>query len=93
MKAPSGSTSSVGDPKAFESLSGGEEHKRALYSEDENPGRGSVLVTYVDTEINGKRVFTRTVSPLRGGEDKSPLVDALEDSFRFHLSQYLKTPR
>lgn len=91
VKAPSGSISSISDPKAFESLSGANEYKRALYSDEENPGSGSVLVTYVDTEINGKRVFTRTISPIRAKTSEIPLVNALEDSLRFHLSQYLKT--
>jgi len=87
VRSPSGSISSIGDPKPFESLST-DEYKRALYTDEENPGRASVLITYVDTEINGRRVLTRTVSPLRVKEGEVPLVNALEDSFKFHLSQY-----
>jgi len=80
-----GVSSSLLDGKVFESLAA-TEYKRALYTEQENPGRGSVYIVYIEAEIQGKRVFTRTVAPFKEGEDS--LTVALEESTKFYLSHY-----
>jgi len=49
---------SIVDPKYLESTAK-DEHKRALYTEKENPNKASVIVTYIDAAINGKRVITQ----------------------------------
>jgi len=84
---PTGVANSLVDSKAFESLAS-TEFKRALYTEQENPGRGSVYVIYIETEVQGKRVFTRGVAPIKAKADESPFAFALESSMKFHLSQY-----
>lgn len=84
---PSGIATSLVDAKTFESLAENE-HKRAQYTEEENPGRGSVYVIYIETEMQGKRVFTRAVAPMKNDSSKDPFVTALESSIQFHLSQY-----
>ena len=84
---PSGIVTSLVDTKVFESLAA-TEYKRALYTEQENPGRGSVHIVYIETEINGKRVFTRTITPMKTKDAVNPLTSALEASIKFHLSQY-----
>jgi hypothetical protein len=84
---PTGVTNSLVDGKVFESLRP-TEYRRALYTEQENPGRGSVHIIYMETELQGKRVFTRAVAPVRGKEGENPLIAALESSIKFHLSQY-----
>jgi hypothetical protein len=84
---PSGAVSSLADPGVFSSLNP-TEYKRALYSEQENPGRGSVHITYIETEINGKRVFTRTMTPMTTKDGENPLANALETSVKFHLAQH-----
>ena len=87
VKDPSGIVSSLADEKAFSAL-GETEFKRALYNEQENPGRGSVHIAYLESEINGKRVFTRTLAPMKAKEGENPLTNVLEASIKFHLAQY-----
>jgi len=82
---PSGAVSSLVDPVAFNSLSA-TEYKRALYTEQENPGRGSIHIVYIETEIKGKRVFTRTMVPMRVKDGENPLATALEAAARYHLT-------
>ncbi|MDQ2735457.1 MAG: hypothetical protein M3Y55_10805, partial [Pseudomonadota bacterium] len=84
----SGAKSSLADREAFDSAAP-DEYKRALYTEAENSGRGSVLVIYVETEVNGKRIFTRTLAPLVAKEGESAYLNALESSFKYHLDQYV----
>jgi hypothetical protein len=85
--APAGIASSLVDGKTFESLAA-TEYKRSLYSEQENPGRGSVLVVYVETEIQGNRIFTRTLAPAKEKNGVNPLIAAIEASIKFNLAQY-----
>jgi hypothetical protein len=80
MDAPRFSSFKVED---FESLAQ-EEYKRAYYSTEENPGHGSVLVVYIDTEINGQRTATRTISPY----EKTGYVRTLEAAIDAHLRNY-----
>lgn len=86
-KDPSGASSTLVDGRTFEELAE-EEYKRALYTEAENPGRGSAYIVYVDADIRGKRVFSRTFAPMRTKEGDGALSEALEAAMRFHLSQY-----
>lgn len=84
---PSGIVTSLVDAKAFEALTE-TEFKRALYTEQENPGRGSVHIVYIETEMQGKRAFTRTIVPMKSNTEESPLVSALNAATAFHLTQY-----
>lgn len=83
----SGAAHSPVDGKAFDAL-GATEFKRALYTEAENPGKGSVHIVYIDTEINGKRVFTRTLVPMKVPEGQTPIGVALESAIKYQLAQY-----
>jgi len=83
-----GPVATLADRGAFDSVATAE-YKRAVYTDEENPGRGSVLVIYVETEVDAKRVFTRTLAPLRAPAGESPFLNALEASFRYHLDQYV----
>ena len=69
-------------------MKGDDEFKRALFTKAENPQNAPVLIVYVDATINGKRVTTKTVSPLKQPEGKVPYVVALEAASTFFLSQY-----
>ncbi|HEX7153508.1 MAG TPA: hypothetical protein VF618_18620 [Thermoanaerobaculia bacterium] len=82
-----GTGHSLADRAVFDSLAA-KEHQRAWYSREENPKSGSVYVIYVDTEINGKRVFTRTLAPLERKKNALAPANALEAAFAFHLTQY-----
>ena len=81
-----GANSSSVDRAAFEALAP-DEFKRALYSEQENPGHASVHIIYIDTKIQGKRVFTRTLMPLKTERGSNPFVVALEAAVSCQLSQ------
>lgn len=87
VRDPSGAISTVVDRTTFDAL-GATEFKRAYYTEEENPGRGSVHVVYIDTEVDGKRVLTRTMAPLNVPGSDNPLSVALEAAVRFHLAQH-----
>lgn len=80
-------SSSLADREAFDAART-EEHRRALYSEQENPLQSTVYVVYIDTEIGGRRVFTRTVAPLGNPRKKLLLDEALETAVKFHLEQH-----
>jgi hypothetical protein len=83
----SGAAHSLVDAKAFDAL-GVTEFKRALYTEAENAGKGSVHIVYIDTDINGKRVFTRTLVPMKVPDGQTPLGVALESAIKYQLAQY-----
>lgn len=84
---PSGISHSSVDANAFDALAT-TEFKRALYTAAENPGRGSVHIVYIETEIGGKRVFTRTVGPLRMPEGQNSLAVVIESAIKHQLAQY-----
>lgn len=67
-----------------------DEYKRAIYSEKENPNEASVLQVYIDAEINGKRTFIKTMTPVHLEEqpNKIPVVFAIETAIAYYLDQY-----
>jgi hypothetical protein len=81
-------SSTVVDSAVFEGMKGDDEFKRALFTKAENPQNAPVLIVYIDATINGKRITTKTVSPLKQPEGKVPYVVALESASTFFLSQY-----
>lgn len=80
-------SNSLADREAFDAARM-EEHRRALYSEQENPEQSVVYVVYIDTDIGGRRVFTRTLAPLGNPNKKLLLDEALEAAVKFQLEQY-----
>lgn len=86
--APNGISSSLVDRQSFESLADNE-YKRALYTAEENPGKGNVLIVYMDVEMRGKRAITRTIAPFVPSKDGvDPIVAAVEASIQYQLSQF-----
>jgi hypothetical protein len=84
-------TSNV-DEQAFDAMAT-EEYKRGLFTAAEDPNKASVFIVYIDTEINGVRVFTRTIAPAiakKGGQP--PLADAVELAIRNQLAKYGSHP-
>ncbi|WP_157678282.1 hypothetical protein [Oleiphilus messinensis] len=69
-----------------------DEYSRALYSETENPKRASVLIVYLDAEIDGERTFIKTMTPilLENQPGKIPIVVAIETAIAYFLDQYPK---
>lgn len=76
----------VVDEMSFNSIS--EEYLRGQYDVTENPDKASVFIVYVDTDIDGKKVFTRTVASMKPHGDVSPLADAVDLAIKNHLSHY-----
>lgn len=72
--------------KTFDSVS--DEYQRGLYTSAENPDKASVYIVYVDTDIDGKRVFTRTIASMEKHGDRNPLTDAVQLAIRNHLGHY-----
>ena len=82
----SSSQTSIIDEMSFNSVS--DEYLRGQYSATENPDKASVYVIYLDTEIDGKKVFTRTVASMKPHSDQNSLVDAVQLAIKNHLSRY-----
>lgn len=76
------------DERTFDGSSGSDEYQRGLYTEAENPQKGSVYIIYIDTDIDGKRVLTRTVSPMKPHGDENTLVNAVQSAIANHLAHY-----
>jgi hypothetical protein len=77
------SQTSVIDETAFNSLS--DEYLRGRYTAAENPKKSSVYIIYVDTEVDGRKVFTRTIAP---HGDTNALAYAVQLAIKDHLAQY-----
>lgn len=77
----------VVDAAAFDSMAA-EEYQRGLYTQEEDPAKASVFIVYIDTLINGKRVFTRTIAPARSQGDQNALADAVELAIKNQLARY-----
>ncbi|WP_139350210.1 hypothetical protein [Rhodanobacter sp. C03] len=78
---------SLVDEKAFDGMSA-DEYKRGLYTQAEDPNKASVYIVYIDTSINGKRIFTRTIAPATKQGENDPLVDAVQLAIRNQLTKY-----
>lgn len=84
-------TSSV-DEHGFNTMSA-DEYKRGLYTPTEDPNKASVFVVYIDTEIDGVQVFTRTIAPATPKKGaQPPLVDAVQLAIRNQLAKYSEHP-
>ena len=72
----------------FAKSSGDEEVKRAQYTEAEVKAGNSVFVIFIESESQGQRRFTRTVSPIKPAEagQKVPLHQAFDAAIHFHLN-------
>ena len=66
------------DRAGFDAMTGDTEWKRALYAPAENPNKVSVIVSYLDLDVDGKRAFVRVVSPLQVEGGKNPFVLAIQ---------------
>lgn len=76
------------DEEAFDRASGDDEYQRALFTEAENPAREPVYIVYIDTDIGGERVLTRTVSLIKQHGDESSLATAVQSAITNHLGHY-----
>ncbi|MBL8325307.1 MAG: hypothetical protein JNJ89_10160 [Rubrivivax sp.] len=70
----------------FEALTGDDEWKRGAYDRRENPGHAPALIVLVETEIDGTRVFTRTLYKTMLHE-AGALPRAVAAALDYHLAQ------
>jgi hypothetical protein len=68
--------------------SASQDYQRASYSSAENPTRASVNIVFIETEIKGQRVFTRTLAPMKIKGVDDTLAAAVEAAIKFNLAQY-----
>ena len=78
------------DPAVFDQTAA-KEHRRAFYSKEENPKKASVNVVYIDTEILGRRVATRSLVPPLLKNPNPTLGEVYDLCIANHLALY-KTP-
>ena len=75
------------DRAQFEALTGDNEWKRAIYTPAENPQKVTVIVSYLDLEVDGKRAFVRVVSPVKVEGGKNPFLLSLEATIQEAVKQ------
>jgi|GEM_PF-591419 len=75
------------DEKTF-NVQPGDEYQHGLFSKSENPDKGAVYIVYIDTDIDGKKVFTRTIAPIHKHGDQDPLASAVQLAIKNHLNHY-----
>ncbi|WP_266170553.1 hypothetical protein [Dyella subtropica] len=80
------SQTSIVDERTFSSTS--DEYLRGMYTSTENPDKASVYIIYIDTDIDGKKVFTRTVASMKPHGDQNPFADGVRLAIKNHLSRY-----
>jgi hypothetical protein len=80
------------DRAQFDAMTGDAEWKRALYAPAENPKKVSVIVSYLDLEVDGRRAFVRVVSPLQVDEGRNPFLLATEAAIQEALKQLPDAP-
>lgn len=72
----------------FDNVSGENEYERAYYTRDEDPSNSPVYIIYLDTDIDGRRILTRTVAPMHQQGNENALADAVELAIKNHLNDY-----
>ncbi len=87
-KVQPGSISAT-DRIAFDAATGENEWMRALYTIEENPSHQVCHIVYIETELDGKRVFSRTLVQAKGAGN-APLVNAIDESTRKHVQQMMR---
>ncbi|MFC3653610.1 hypothetical protein ACFONN_18790 [Dyella humi] len=75
------------DERTFD-RSANDEYQRGFFTHTENPDKAAVYIVYIDTDIGGKKVFTRTLAPMHKHGDQDPLASAVQLAIRNHLSHY-----
>lgn len=78
---------SVVNRKDFEAANN-EEHRRAFYTKSENPDNATVFVIYIDADINGKRTFIKTMSPVTAPKGQDAYALAVQSTIDYFLSKY-----
>ncbi len=67
-----------------------DEWKRALFSEGENPKGGLCFIVYIDAELRGRRVFTRTVFPAILDDINRAIPLSVDAAIRAHIDMHAR---
>lgn len=75
------------DQARFDSLD--DEYERAFLTKDINGGKAFSFIIYMDADINGKRMFTKSVVPVQYDQDrKSNYNLAVTEAFQYWLTEF-----
>ena len=74
----------------FDAASGDEEWRRATFSAEENPKGGLCFIVYIDTEVRGRRVFTRTVYPAILDDINRAIPLSVDAAIRAHVEAHAR---
>lgn len=77
------------DSAAFEQTAS-KEHQRAFFTKLENPTKAGVNVIYIETEILGRRIATRSLVPPLKNKPNATLAEIIDISIANHLAFYKK---
>ncbi len=75
------------DPAYF-AQTAAKEHRRAFYTQTENPAKASVNIVYIDTEMLGRRVTTRSFIPPLVNNPNPTLGEIFDKCIANHLAFY-----
>jgi len=65
-----------------------DEHRRAFYTENENPSKTPINVIYIDTEILGRRIASRSIVPPLKDKPNPTLAEVIDICISNHLALY-----
>jgi len=69
------------------------EHRRAFYTEEENPDDSPAHLIYIDTEMLGKRIASRCLIALNSYADsRYPMTEKTDACIEKHLALYQTAP-
>jgi len=81
------------DDTAFFDNTAKKEHRRAFYTEEENPDDSPTHLIYIDTEMLGKRIASRCLIALNSYADsRYPMTEKTDACIEKHLEMYQTTP-
>jgi len=81
------------DDAAFFDNTAKKEHRRAFYTEEENPDDSPTHLIYIDTEMLGKRIASRCLIALNAYADSAyPMTEKTDACIQKHLALYQTLP-
>ncbi|MFT7722861.1 MAG: hypothetical protein QM788_08510 [Roseateles sp.] len=80
---------SASDRSAFDAATGEQEWMRAIYTSEENPNDRVCHIVYIETELDGKRVFSRHFAEVEAKQNVA-LVTVIDESIRKHVEQMMR---
>ena len=73
---------------SYFSLTKDKEHRRAFYADSENPENSPVNIVFIETEILGKTIATRSLVPPLKDNPNPTLAEVIDICITNHLAHY-----